>query len=62
MLTVFTVIGLVLLLVLLVSAASWWFNQGFFGFWMGWNLMESAAKVLGVLIEVLAQAFSKNGD
>ena len=63
MLTVFTVIGLVLLLVLLVwGALSWWRGGDFFSFWLGWQCMDGAMNVLGMLLEILAKAFSKSGD
>lgn len=59
--TVLACIALTLLLVLLVCGWFYWASEGgILGFFMAWNIMDTAGHVLTALVALLASMFSND--
>lgn len=61
MLEALAVVALIAVLVLLVMG--WWqfaSQGGFLNFWMAWNLMDCAGKVLMLLLSLIASMFNSD--
>ena len=60
----FTVLGIIALLVvlfLLLVAYGWWMDQGVFGWFMAWNLLDTIGHVCAAIVQ-LCIALLGNSD